>query len=48
MKKRNPKTILNNKSISSDCEEIGSQDLSSLTLSELETLFDKELARLSS
>src|SRR5271157_130073 len=43
MKKRNPKTIMNNKSISSDCEETGTQDLIGLTLPELETLFDLQL-----
>ena len=43
MKKRDPKTILNNKSFSSDGEEIGAKDLSGLTLTDLETLFTCEL-----
>ncbi len=44
MLKRHSKTIVAiNDSISSDSEETGAQDLSSLTLEELEALFDKEL-----
>lgn len=43
MKKSNPKTIVNNKTVRSDGEETGVQDLRNLTLNELETLFDREL-----
>jgi hypothetical protein len=44
MKKRDAKKVVNiNDSISSDGEETGAQDLSNLTLNELEALFDREL-----
>ena len=43
MKKPDAKTGVNDDAISSDCEETGAQDLSGLSLSDLEALFEREL-----